>query len=244
MLFLSLLCVQMMCYAQQKSIEVRNQAWLGYFNQTRLTKHSGLWVDLHARFTGDFTNEKSLTIGRIGYTYYAGDARVTAGYAYATHYTHEESAPDIQEHRPWQQIQWVEKKNRFVMMQWLRLEERFRQEVEDNALTGDYDFNYRIRYNVAFTIPLKGKAVVAKTPFLFFNNEVFVNFGKEIFNNYFDQNRAFAGMGYQLKNNLNTQLGYMYVFQQRAQANQFIQINAIRLFIFHTLDFRKEEVRP
>lgn len=237
---LVLLNVRIISYAQQKETEVRDQLWLGYFGQTRFTKHSGMWTEAQLRLTDNFLNERSLAIGRIGYTYYLGEARITAGYAYAKHYAHNSNEPDISEHRPWQQVQWFEKKNRFVMMQWLRLEERFRQKVIENELTDEYTFNYRVRYNMSFSIPLKGKTMVAKTPFLFFNNEVFVNFGKEITYNYFDQNRAFAGIGYQFTNHLNAQLGYMYVFQQRPAGDEYLHINAIRFFVFHNLDFRKE----
>ena len=39
-------------------------------------------------------------------------------------------------------------------------------------------FNWRFRYNFAFTLPLKGKVVLSKTTFLFFNNEVHINSGR------------------------------------------------------------------
>jgi len=60
---------------------------------------------------------------------------------------------------------------------------------------------------MAFTVPLKGKQVAPKVPFVFVN-EVFINFGKNIVNNYFDQDRVFAGMGYPFTSHFNAQLGY------------------------------------
>lgn len=222
----------------QKQIEVRDQTWLGYFNQTRLTNKSGLWADLHYRLTNDFINERSVSIARIAYIYYLSDqVRLMAGYAYAN----QNSTPDIPEHRPWQQIQWFDKKNGFNIMQWFRIEERYRRKVAGGELIDDYNFNWRLRYNFALTLPLKGKQVVAKTPFLFFNNEVHINAGKNILNNYFDQDRLFLGLGYQFTSHINAQLGYMYVFQQLPAANQYVQINAIRLFVFHNLDLRKKD---
>ncbi len=234
-----LLVVGQQAFSQTKEFETEEQTWFAYFNQTRFTNKSGLWVDLHLRLTGNFVDQPGITIARAGYTYYLNDhAKLTAGYAFATRYS-TTGGPNVPEHRPWQQIQWTEKKNWFTMMQWIRLEERFRQKVSAGELIDDYSFNYRIRYNMAFTIPLKGKQVVAKTPFLFANNEVMINFGKEIVNNYFDQNRAFVGFGYQFTSHLNAQLGYMYVFQQLPAGNEYLKINAIRLFVFHNLDFRK-----
>jgi len=35
----------------QKSTEVRDQLWVDYLNQTRLTNRSGIWTDLNIRFT-------------------------------------------------------------------------------------------------------------------------------------------------------------------------------------------------
>jgi hypothetical protein len=126
-------------------------------------------------------------------------------------------------------------------MQWLRLEERFRRKVEEGTLTSDYNFNYRIRYAVAFTIPLKGKQVTPQTPFVFINNELMINFGSEIVNNYFDQNRFFVGVGYQFTSALNAQIGYLNVFQQLPAYSTFRNIDAIRLYVFHNLDFRQND---
>jgi long-subunit fatty acid transport protein len=228
-------------YGQLKLNRHEEQTWFAYFNQTRISKRSGAWVDLHLRFTGDFFDHVGLSIARAGYMYYLTDqVKLTAAYAYANRYS-TTGGPTVPEHRPWQQIQWTEKKKDFVMMQWIRLEERFRNRVVADQLTNKYDFNYRIRYNMAFTIPLKGKQLLPNTPFLFANNEVMINFGKQVVNNYFDQNRAFLGVGYQFTSHLNAQLGYMYIFQQLPGGNEYLNINAIRLFVFHNLDFRNKD---
>ncbi|MBL7859360.1 MAG: DUF2490 domain-containing protein [Cyclobacteriaceae bacterium] len=241
LLMCSLLFMVDSALSQTKEFENREMTWLGYFNQTRFTNKSGLWVDLHLRLNDQFVNEVHATLARVGYIYYFTDqARLTVGYAHQTQYGHENN-PTVQEHRPWQQIQWFEKKSWFTMMQWIRLEERFREEVSNGQVTGDYTFNYRIRYNMSFSIPLTQKQMGPKTPFIFMNNEVFINFGKNIVNNYFDQNRAFVGLGYQFTQHLNAHLGYMYIFQQLPAGNEYINTHAIRLFVFHNLDFRKKE---
>ncbi len=229
-------------FAQTKEFETREQTWFGYFNQTRFTKRSGIWLDLHLRFTNNFIEQTNLSIIRAGYTYYLSDqVRLTAGYGYMTQYGLTDGEPDVPEHRPWQQIQWTEKKKGFNMMQWFRIDERFRTEVRDGKLTDSYNFNWRFRYNLALTFPLKGKIIQAKTPFLFFNDEILINAGKNIVNNYFDQNRLFLGLGYQFTAHLNAHLGYMYIFQQLPAGNKYANINTIRFFVFHNLDLRKQE---
>jgi len=226
----------------QKDIEYQEQTWFGYFNQTRITNKSGFWLDAHLRFTDHFTGRLGQSIIRPGYIYYLSDqTRLSAGYAYVTNYSVTDDLPDVPEHRTWQQIQWYDKRQYFNMMQYVRLEERFRKTLAGTELSDDYKFNYRIRYNISFTIPLKGKSVEPKTPFIFVNDEVMINFGEEIVYNYFDQNRFFAGIGYQFTKHLNAQIGYLNVFQQRTSGNEFIHTDAIRLFVFHSLDFRNKE---
>lgn len=229
-------------FSQDKEVHHTQQAWLGYMNQTRLTNRSGIWLDLHLRLNNNFIKEPAISILRGGYTFYLNDQnRLTAGYAYVKQYAPEGESPDVPEHRLWQQIQWFEKKSWLTMMQWVRLEERFRTKVEDGELTSDYNFSYRVRYAMAFTIPLKGKTITAHTPFLSINNELMINFGSEIVNNYFDQNRFFVGVGYQFTSNLNAHIGYLNVFQQLPTAATFRHVDAIRLFVVHNLDFRPND---
>ena len=53
------------------------------------------------------------------------------------------------------------------------------------------------------------------------NDEVHVNFGKQIIYNYFDQNRFFLGFAYQTNKTDNLQFGYRNVFQQLAAGNKY-----------------------
>lgn len=222
----------------QKISEQREQVWLAYLNQIRLTKHSGLWLDLQLRLN-DYMSQKSLSIARLGYTYFCSDQlRLTAGYGFITHYSLTPEQPDVPEHRPWQQVQWLDKKKKLSLSQYLRIEERFVRKTSGGELESDYRFTWRFRYNFAVSISLKGDALIAGTPFIFLNDEILINAGKDVINNCFDQNRLFAGLGYQFTQNLNAHLGNLYVFQQLPVGNQYIHVNSLRLFVFHNLDFR------
>lgn len=225
----------------QKHTEERDQLWVGYFNQTRFSKRLGTWTDFHYRLTDNFVNHPFQFIARAGLTYYLGNnVRATAGYAYVHHYV-EGTTPARDEHRPWQQIWWKQDYTGFSTMQSIRLEERYREKVQEGKVIEGYNFNYRLRYNLSLFVPLKGKKIVAKTPFLALTDEVFINMGKEIVYNYFDQNRLFLGLGYQFNAHLNAQLGYMNLFQQTAAGSKYINSHAIRLFVFHSLDLRKQD---
>src|ERR1041385_2928651 len=94
-------------YAQTptKIIHHREQAWVAYFNQTRLTNKWGLWLDLHYRMTDNFIDRPFQLLIRPGVTYYIKDnLRATAGYGLIEHYPAKGFNTTRTEHRIWQQI--------------------------------------------------------------------------------------------------------------------------------------------
>ena len=227
-----------------KHTENLNQVWLGYFNQTRFSSKWGMWTDLNLRTKDDFVNNFSVSIVRVGLTYYVtNDTKITAGYAWVNFFPGDNHKNISQpEHRPWLQIQWHTKYGNKRMMQWIRLEERFRHKIlNDDALAPGYNFNFKLRYNLWYEIPLTKKAIAPGSLSFILNDEVHINFGKQVVNNYFDQNRFFAGFKWQTGSTTNMQLGYLNVFQQLVAGNQYKNINGVRLFFFQNIDLRHKE---
>ena len=224
-----------------KEIHSREQAWVAYFNQTRLTNRVGLWLDVHWRQTGDFVDRPFQFLFRPAITGFIKDnVRVNAGYAFINHFPAEGFETSRPEHRAWEQIWWNQKYKSFSMLQWIRLEQRFLRNISNDELQEGYQHANRIRYNFMFTVPLKGKDVVKGTPTAVLANELFLNIGKNVVYNTFDQNRFFIGGGYQLTSSLNAQLGYLNVYQQEASGNRYMVTHAIRLYLIQSLDLRKE----
>lgn len=224
----------------QKTVENRTQTWFGYFNQTRLTNKWGFWFDAHFRNL-DVANPNTAFI-RPGLTYYLNDNfRLTAGYMLGYNFAPENRNTSWIEHRPWQQLWWRTKYNGFHITQWVRFEQRFVENVVNDISTNSFNFNYRLRYNILLQVPIIGKELVKNTPYFALQNEIFINMGKNITLNIFDQNRFFVGFGYYLTDHLHFQVGYMNLFQQRASGDDFFNNNCFRLFVFQTLDFRKKE---
>ena len=118
--------------AQDKQTTSVQQVWMGYFNQTRFSDKWGMWVDLQLRTKEDFFTNFSQGIARVGLTYYLqDDLKATLGYAYINHFPADNHPATSQpEHRAWQQLQWHNKYKRIRLMQWLRLEERWRRKIE------------------------------------------------------------------------------------------------------------------
>lgn len=230
----------------QKQFVQERQTWLGVFNQTRFSDRWGLWAEGHLRLHDQFVGELFQAVGRVGATYYLTDeVRLTGGYAYAHLYPDGARTVGQPEHRPWQQVQWFTRFPKARLMQWVRLEERFRQRVINNEeLSGSFDFNYRTRFNTALFLPLTSKAFEPGGVQVLFNDEVMVNFGEQIRYNYFDQNRLFAGVVYQVSKHAQLQAGYMHLFQQLPAGDTYRNQHTIRVFYFHNLDLRPPAAAP
>jgi hypothetical protein len=226
----------------EKHIHDREQIWLGFFNQTRFSDRWGMWADIHYRLTDDFANRPFQLLIRPAVTYFIKDnLRLSVGHAMITHYPAKGLNTTRFEHRPWQQIWWNQKYTGLTTLQWLRLEQRFVEKVVADEKVSGHNYTFRVRYNFGFFIPLKGKEMTAKTPFAAILNEVFINLGDNVVYNTFDQNRLFLGFGYQFTSHLNAQFGYMNIYQQEPSGNNYLSTHALRLFVFHTLDLRKDD---
>jgi hypothetical protein len=222
----------------QKSIDESEETWFGYFNQTRFTHRSGLWLDAHLRLTDHYLRRKTFAIIRGAYMYHVNDRlRLMGGYTYANRYNPE--TPRVPEHRPWQQLQLIDPRNAFVLTHALRTEQRFRGIVENGVLSDRYNFNWRFRYGISLTLPLRGREVVAKTPFLLISTEIMANAGKSIRYNRFDQYRIFGGFGYQFTPELSANLGHLFILQHQDRPSGYLHVHTIRLYVIHNLDLRK-----
>jgi hypothetical protein len=228
--------------AAQKTINIEEHLWLGAFSQIRLSDRWGIWADAHFRLKDDFVGAPAQGILRAGPMFYlTDDIRLTVAYAYIHHAPGDNHRNIAQpEHRPWQQVQWFQRGPKARLMQWVRLEERFRRKIlNDDALADGYNFNWRIRYNFALFLPITKKRFEPGGLQVLVNDELFVNFGKNIVFNHFDQNRFFVGLVYQINKHAQLHGGYMNLYQQQAAGNQFRNQHTLRVFYFHNFDLRK-----
>src|SRR5436305_1919305 len=231
-------------FAQGKQFIYGNQIWYGYYPQIRFTKHWGLWNDWELHSKEDFTRGVSQIIFRLAATYYTNDnTKLTAGYGYSNNYPGDNHLYISQpEHHFWEQVQWYSYFRKKKLMQWIRLEERYRKHVLDNyTIANYYDFNYRARYEAYYQLPLSKKGLTAHHFAIGLGEEVYINFGKTV-SNYFDQNRLSASISYMANNNDNLVLGYTNLFQQ-AGVNVFKKLNLIRLSYFQNIETGHSKIK-
>ncbi|QEC40822.1 DUF2490 domain-containing protein [Pseudobacter ginsenosidimutans] len=230
--------------AQTKNKISENQVWLAYMNQTRLSNKWGFWAEAQLRTKEDFFSNFSTAIARVGLTYYLNDnTKITAGYGYVHHFsTGGNQRIDVPEHRPWQQIQWHTKYGgNLRVMQYARLEQRYRRKLENpDKLADGYHFNWRARYSFLLQGPIGAKPYEPGTFSWILNDEIHINFGEQIVNNYFDQNRFFAGFAFHTTKSDQLHFGYMNQFIQLPAGNSYRTNHIARVAYFHNLDLRKK----
>lgn len=230
--------------AKVKQVHAYNQTWVGFYNQTRLSNKWGFWADVQLRTNDAFIENILQNACRVGLTYYSNEnLRVTAGYAYFNNLSPANGANvALHEHRAWQQVAYNINKPNARILQTLRLEERFRQRLLNaDMASNSYAFNYRIRYAYNIELPLSKNKFEPHAVTFFANEEMMLNFGKQIIYNTFDQNRIYVGLNYRLSKLNNIRLGYMNVFQQQNSGQEYRNTNAVRLIFLSNVDLRKSK---
>jgi len=198
--------------------------WAMYFGQNRISDKLSIHSEFQFRsheITG--FNAEQLMI-RTGLNYhFQSNAFATAGYAFIPSYTYDspQSEPEIKEHRIWQQLITTQQLGRVKFEHRYRIEQRW---VND-------DYGNRFRYRLMAFLPLNKERIETGTLFLSAYDEIFVNAEKT----FFDRNRLYAALGYQLNQESNVQLGWLRQALNNS-GKYYLQISMI-----YNPDFRKEE---
>jgi Protein of unknown function (DUF2490) len=227
-----------------KSTEHLQQVWAAFYNQTRFGNKWEFGADVQLRTKEKFFNNFSQAIFRPDLSYYLNDeTKLTLGYAYINVFPGDNHKNISQpEHRPWQQILWHTRYSKFRLLQFLRLEERFKHKILNNdELADGYNFNYRLQYNFLAQVPLSKKKFQPNTFSFFMSSDLFINFGKQIIYNYFDQARFSTGFTYHVNKHDNLQVGWMNIFQQLSAGNKYRSNNVVRVSYFQNLDLRNKK---
>lgn len=210
----------------EKNISHSNQHWIQYYNRLKLAERVTLLSDGSVRWKYSFSNLSQLLV-RTGcsYSFHKGKS-VSAGIASTLSYN--KNRPSRGEFRIWQEISSQGEVKRFNISARLRLEEQFFKKIIENKFC-DNSFNYRIRFRLYATIPLNHDIITAKTISINAGNEIFINFGKEIVYNMFDNNRILGGISYQINKSWSLNLNYVYQYTQKNLPNVFEQSNILWL---------------
>lgn len=196
--------------------------WLMYFGQNRISDKLSIHTEIQHRNHQVLPGELEQLLLRTGLNYHiSSNAMVTAGYGYiASHeFESEQKEPEVEEHRIWQQLILNQNLGR------VKFEHRYR--VEQRWV--DSDFRNRFRYRLMLTVPLNKPLIEKGTWFVGWYDEVFVNSEKD----FFDRNRLYGAVGYQIKSNTSVQTGILH-----QRVNDFGKWS-VQVAFFYNPDFRK-----
>jgi len=189
-------------------------SWAGWFNNVRFSEKWGMNNDIQFRAGKDW-GENSMLLIRPGVNYYI-NSRQTAAAGYATTLvTNQLSAGGqrLTEHRIWQQYILTGSLGRTAIQHRFRLEQRFLKRPDETV------FAQRLRYFIRGMIPFgaRSSGPFNRGAFGALQNELFFNIQHKsrLNGNLFDQNRAYAAIGFRFSPKYDLEVGYMNQFLLR-----------------------------
>jgi hypothetical protein len=190
--------------------------WFSLANNIKMHKRVSLLVEGQFRFadelqpmqfqfrTGaDIHINKNLSIMPLGYVYVWNPIYGKQPAKYVNN-----------EHRIYQQVFYKHHIGKVHLSHRGRLEQRHIEvHTTENGdiINHGYDlYLNRFRYRLLLNIPFKGTEIGPKTLYASFYDEVFIEWGKAIVYHKPDQNRLFAGLGYQVNKKVGVNGGFLY----------------------------------
>ncbi len=107
----------------------------------------------------------------------------------------------------------------------------FRNLYQSNIQEYSYNTRLRVRYRLRYV--LNGNDFYKdKTSYLAINNEIALNFGKNITRNTFSNNRIYLAAGHRFLNAARVELRYVNVFASRSNGFEFDQLQGFMLSLY------------
>lgn len=230
------------CQGQkEKNIDHQSILWTRYYNQVFFNEKWSLHSEIDnrlflkpiqenvflARVQGRYKINEHLETG-VGFAYFSVNTQIP------------EVNPDftIPEYRGQQDLTWKQNLGKFTINQRFQLEERFIHNANKENLLPGSTFSWRFRYRLQtdYTFWKKEKQLLKAV----LSDEIMFNFGKNIIENTFDQNRIYTAIHYGLNSNVAFELGYLNSFQRRSSGTDYFNRDIIRISIFHKIKRSKK----
>lgn len=236
----------------QKTYKNTQGLWLGSYTKYRLSEKTFYYGEYHYRRTNNFIQDMGQVYLRFGLTYLINkNVEITGGIVTPLYWAPQQDVEGqdnvVPQYRFWEQIVFVQPFERLKLYHQFRFEQRWRRDFIENS---PFKLTHRFRYKISAYYPLNKPKLVNKTLFLSFYEELFIQAGKSITYDYFEDNRVFLGLGYIVNENIQLQAGYMWTFRFAGSPNSFEHRHIPRISLYHNLDFykrrlekRKESVR-
>ena len=212
-----LLLVFISGFSQNTRITDNNSiGWYTFTGSFKLNQKFGIHSEYQWRRDERITNWQQSLL-RVGVNYQLNQKiQFRLGYAWIETFPYGEIplnsfGKDFTEHRSFQMATLSDKVSVVDLSHRFMLEQRWVGRYTNANLNSedDYLFMNRFRYMFRSQIPLKGKTIADKTPYLAVYDEIFIGFGENVNENIFDQNRLGLVFGYRFNKTFRMEAGYL-----------------------------------
>lgn len=194
-------CFPLLTQAQNRIRDYNDITWLAFFVTPKINDKLSAHIEYQWRRT-NWLQDWQQSLPRVGLTYKL-NSQVSFQAGYAWIHTFPYGEPNITavektfpEHRAYEQVAVTAALGRSTLLHRLRLEQRWlgRFYTEASEKPDTYVYSNRIRYMPRLDIPLNANKKLYAAVF----DEIMINFGKNVGENVFDQNRFSLLMGYKI----------------------------------------------
>lgn len=228
-------------FSQEKNVKHQVHEWMQYYAQFKVSEQERLLVDVGYRWRNIYS-EGTVYFVRLGYSRSISDKITLGGGISHAGYFYDRKELSQIEYRPYQELSVQHKLTKFSINQRLRIEERFFKPNSSDHRDPYNWFNWRFRVRVMLDVPLF--ALSEQNPDYRFSvgigDELFINAGKNIIYNHFDQNRFTVSPTFHLGKNLNISTTWTNQYAATFTENQFSHTQVFWLQIRQKFDLSKQ----
>lgn len=210
-------------------------SWFMYFGDHPIKKGPwGLHFDGQFRRQGIGQKWQQLLL-RPGVNYDVNkNVQLSGGYAFIRSHPYGDFPGrfNVPEHRLWEQLILKQRVGKAGLAHRFRLEQRYigiKDDPGGREQVLDYIRRNRVRYFIKGTIPIGG---ADGRYFVGAYNEVMFNFGKNLANNVFDQNRAYLAIGRKIRGLGAVEIGYLQQTVQQGNGRVFEFNHTLQVGLF------------
>jgi hypothetical protein len=218
--------------------------WLQYYGNYHFTSRWALIVGGQLR-RANFASEAEQTWLQLGLGYdvtQGGGVTVGAGYIYLHTYPYGvfPAATDFPENRAWENLVLNTKLGLVGWQQRFQLEQRWIATVTTQPTrVNNWVFSWRARSLSRATIPFRKRPIRPGDLYAALQDELFIVFGSNVGTNLFNQNRAYALLGWQVSRSVRVETGYLNQIVAKGSNGNQIEINHVLvLALYHSAKLR------
>lgn len=221
---------------QQRTFDSNFNGWLIYTGDHPVSKRWGVHLEGQARrYQGLVQWQQWFVRPAVNYQLNK-NWMLSGGYLYVDTYRYGDFPVPFKfpEHRFYQQAQLTQTIGKFIWAHRYRLEQRQIGEMESGEVS-NWRYENRFRYMLRADLRWKSGWGIAAY------NEFFVNFGKNVGANVFDQNRAYLVVTRKVGKYNRIEAGYLHQLLQQRNGRIFESNHTLQLAWYSTLPFGRVE---